>query len=223
MTIEHTAENGTTHKKTDIFSDIIIGLSDGLIVPFALVAGLTGIALSSWVIGIAGIATTLAGAIAMSVGGYRAAKGETVHHHHNPESEQEEILKEKKFLANIGLSEDMQEKAIEEMEKDKKLWVDFITKYENEKPDAARAGNSALNIGLSYAAGGLVPVLPYLFTSAPLQALMLSAIITLLCLFIFGYIKSKLTGKSALAGGLRAILAGAIAAGAAYGVARLFQ
>ena len=119
----------------------------------------------------------------------------------------------------------MQAKATEEIARDKKQWVDFMMKYELglDKPDPKRATKSALNIGLSYAVGGLVPLSPYFFTDTPLQALEISAILTLLCLFIFGYFKSRMTGVNPWWGALRVTLIGALAASAAFGVAKLFE
>ncbi len=119
----------------------------------------------------------------------------------------------------------MQSKATEEIAKDKKQWVDFMMKFELglDQPDTKRATKSALNIGLSYAVGGLVPLSPYFFVDTPLQALEVSAILTLLCLFIFGYFKSKITGVNPWWGAFRVTLIGALAASAAFGVAKLFE
>jgi VIT1/CCC1 family predicted Fe2+/Mn2+ transporter len=113
----------------------------------------------------------------------------------------------------------------EELSKDKDKWVDFMMKYELglEEPDSNRARNSALTIGLSYVVGGLIPLSPYFFTQAPLQGLPISAAITLVCLFVFGYIKSKVTGQPVWAGALKVMIIGAVAAAAAFVVARLFS
>src|SRR5213075_529393 len=136
-----------------------------------------------------------------------------------------EIDETKEFFANIGLSKELQEKATEEIAQDKKQWVDFMMKYELglEKPDPKRAGKSALNIGLSYIAGGLVPLSPYFFVDSPTEGLKISVLVTLLCLFIFGWFKSRITGVQPWWGALRVTLIGAVAAGAAFGVAKLFQ
>jgi VIT1/CCC1 family predicted Fe2+/Mn2+ transporter len=119
----------------------------------------------------------------------------------------------------------MQLKATEEISKDKKQWVDFMMKYELglDKPDPKRATKSALNIGLSYAAGGLVPLSPYLFLDTPTEALKISVVFTLICLFIFGFFKSRITGVNQWWGALRTTMIGAVAAGAAFGVAKLFE
>jgi len=92
-----------------------------------------------------------------------------------------------------------------------------------EKPDPKRARNSAFNIGFSYVLGGLVPLSPYFFISNSIEALEISVIITLICLFVFGYFKSKITGVSPLSGGLKVMMIGAMAAGAAFGIARLIE
>jgi vacuolar iron transporter family protein len=136
-----------------------------------------------------------------------------------------EIEETKEFFANIGLSPALQVKATEEIARDKKQWVDFMMKYELglEKPDPRRATKSALNIGLSYVVGGLVPLSPYFFTDTPILGLKISAAVTLLCLFVFGYFKSKMTGVSPLGGALKVMLIGAVAAAAAFGVAKLFE
>lgn len=214
-------------------TDIVIGMSDGLTVPFALAAGLSGAVSSTGIIVIAGIAEIAAGSIAMGLGGYLAGKTEIDHYNSElkreyeevelvPEKEKEEV---REFFGNLGLSEEVQHQAVEEIAKDKKKWVDFMMKYELglDKPDPKRATKSALNIGLSYAVGGLVPLTPYFFTNTPLDALKYSATITLICLFIFGYFKSRMTGVHPLKGALKVMLIGAVAASAAYGVAKIFE
>lgn len=214
-------------------TDIVIGMSDGLTVPFALAAGLSGAVESTGIIVIAGIAEIAAGSIAMGLGGYLAGKTEQDHYNSELKREFEEVArvpdKEKEevreFFQNLGLSEDRQHQAVEEIAKDKKKWVDFMMKYELglDKPDPRRAAKSALNIGLSYVIGGLVPLSPYFFSETPIEALKLSVIVTLICLFIFGYFKSRMTGVHPWGGALRVMLIGAVAAGAAFGVARLFE
>jgi len=212
--------------------DIVIGMSDGLTVPFALAAGLSGAVDSSSIIVIAGIAEVAAGSIAMGLGGYLA--GKTEQDHYNSEEKREyhevenlrerEIEETKEFFAKIGLSKELQDNATDEISRDKKQWVDFMMKYELglEKPDPKRATKSALNIGLSYIVGGLVPLSPYFFVTSPLEGLKISAIVTLICLFVFGYFKSKMTGINPWWGALRVMLIGAVAASAAFGVAKLF-
>ena len=220
-------------KSSDALTDIVIGMSDGLTVPFALAAGLSGAVDSTGIIVIAGIAEIAAGSIAMGLGGYLA--GKTEQDHYNSELKREfyevdnlrhkEVEETKEFFASIGLSEELQNKATEEIAQDKKHWVDFMMKYELglNKPDPKRATKSALNIGLSYVVGGLVPLSPYFFVHNPGDGLKISAAVTLLCLFIFGFFKSKITGVNALWGAVRVTLIGAVAAAAAFGVAKLFE
>ena len=220
-------------KSTDFLRDIVIGMSDGLTVPFALAAGLSGAVSDSRIIVIAGIAEICAGSIAMGLGGYLSGKTEQDHYDSEIKREYEEVdnmrgeeIKEtKEFFANIGLSESLQELATEEIAKDKDRWVDFMMKYELglEKPDPKRATKSALNIGLSYVAGGIIPLSPYFFISNSTEALEISVVATLVCLFIFGYFKSKITGINPWYGALRVTLIGAMAAAAAFGVAKLFE
>jgi VIT1/CCC1 family predicted Fe2+/Mn2+ transporter len=213
--------------------DIVIGMSDGLTVPFALAAGLSGAVSSTGIIVIAGIAEIAAGSIAMGLGGYLAGKTEIDHYNSElkreyqevelvPEKEKEEV---REFFQNLGLSKEIQQQAAEEIAKDKQKWVDFMMKYELglDKPDPKRATKSAMNIGLSYVVGGLVPLSPYFFTDTPVEALKISVLVTLICLFIFGYFKSRMTGIHPWAGALRVMLIGAVAAGAAFGVAKIFE
>jgi len=222
-------------QSSDILRDIVIGMSDGLTVPFALAAGLSGAVGQSHLnlIWIAGLAEVAAGSIAMGLGGYLAGKTEADHYNSElrreydevervPEREKDEV---KEFFSNLGLSGEVQERAMEEMTRDKDVWVDFMMKYELglDKPDPQRARKSAFNIGISYIVGGLIPLSPYFFVSDGLTGLKISAVITLFCLFLFGYFKSKLTGIPPLAGALRVMIIGALAAGCAFGVARLIQ
>jgi len=218
-------------KSSALLTDIVIGMSDGLTVPFALAAGLSGAVDNSSIIIIAGIAEIAAGSIAMGLGGYLA--GKTEQDHYNSEVKREydevenlrhkEIEETKEFFANIGLSEELQEKATEEISRDKDRWVDFMMKYELglEKPDPKRATKSALNIGLSYIAGGIIPLSPYFFIHDSSVALEYSVVATLICLFIFGFFKSKITGINPWKGAIRVMLIGAMAAGAAFGVSKM--
>ncbi|MEO6671254.1 MAG: VIT1/CCC1 transporter family protein [Ferruginibacter sp.] len=220
-------------KSSDFLKDVVIGMSDGLTVPFALAAGLTGAVGSSAIIVIAGIAEIAAGSIAMGLGGYLAGKTEQDHYrsevkreHHEVEHLRErEIQETKEFFANIGLSEEIQNKATEEIARDKDRWVDFMMKYELglEKPDPKRATKSALNIGLSYVVGGIIPLSPYFFIPLSSEALKYSVVATLACLFIFGYFKSRITGVNAIWGAIRVMMIGAVAAAAAFGVAKIFE
>lgn len=220
-------------QNSELLTDIVIGMSDGLTVPFALAAGLSGAVSSTGIIVIAGIAEIAAGSIAMGLGGYLAGRTEQDHYKSELKREYDEVenlrhleIKEtKEFFANIGLSEELQERATEEISRDKKHWVDFMMKYELglDRPDPRRATKSAMNIGLSYIAGGLVPLSPYFFVHSPLAGLKISIALTLICLFVFGWFKSKFTGVKPFNGAIRVAFIGAVAAGAAYSVAKLFN
>lgn len=220
-------------QSSDLLRDVVIGMSDGLTVPFALAAGLSGAVDSTGIIVIAGIAEIAAGSIAMGLGGYLAGKTEQDHYRSEEKREyhevehlrEREIAETKEFFANIGLSEEVQEKATLEIARDKDKWVEFMMKYELglDKPDPKRATKSAMNIGLSYIAGGLVPLSPYFFVDDPITGLGISAIVTLICLFVFGWFKSKMTGIPPFTGALKVTMIGALAAGAAFGVAKLLE
>jgi VIT1/CCC1 family predicted Fe2+/Mn2+ transporter len=220
-------------KSSDFLRDVVIGMSDGLTVPFALAAGLSGAVNSTTIIVIAGIAEIAAGSIAMGLGGYLAGKTEQDHYTSEVKREyyevdnlrHKEIEETKEFFANIGLSEELQEKATLEIAQDKDKWVDFMMKYELglEKPDPKRATKSALNIGLSYVVGGLVPLSPYFFIDEPIEALKYSVVFTILCLFVFGWFKSRITGVNPWMGAIRVSMIGALAAAAAFGVAKIFE
>lgn len=220
-------------QSSDLLRDIVIGMSDGLTVPFALAAGLSGAVDSNHLVVIAGLAEVAAGSIAMGLGGFLAGKTEIDHYNAElkreydeverlPEKEREEV---REFFDQLGLSPALQQQAVTELTKDKDRWVDFMMKHELglDKPDEKRARKSAFNIGLSYIIGGLVPLVPYFFIDNTLKGLQYSAIITLVCLFIFGYFKAKMTGINPFTGGLKVMFVGAIAAGAAFAIAKLIQ
>ncbi len=220
-------------KSSDLVTDIVIGMSDGLTVPFALAAGLSGAVSTTAIIITAGLAEVAAGSIAMGLGGYLA--GKTEQDHYNSEMERErmevEVVPEvekqevRDVFASMGLSKETQNLIADEMAKDKANWVDFMMRYELglEKPDPKRARNSAMNIGISYVVGGLVPLSPYFFTASPIDGLKYSCLITVICLFIFGFFKAKVTGQNPWAGAIRVTLIGSVAATAAFFIARLFN
>ena len=220
-------------KSSDLVRDIVIGMADGLTVPFALAAGLSGAVDSTHIIITAGIAEIAAGSIAMGLGGYLSGRTEMEHYKseeareyyevdHFPEKERAEV---KEIFAGYGIAEDVQDKIVDELSKDKKQYVDFMMRYELglEPPSANRARNSALTIGASYIVGGLIPLLPYVFLSNVHTGLWVSVGVTLLALLIFGYIKSRVTGQPPLKGAVNTMIIGALAAGAAFFIASLFQ
>ena len=220
-------------KSSDLLTDIVIGMSDGLTVPFALAAGLSGAVSNTSLITIAGIAEIAAGSIAMGLGGYLAGKTEQDHYNSELAREYDEIetktaVEEDEIriiFRDWGFSKQLQDQAVEEISKDKDRWVEFMMKHELglDQPDPKRAGKSAFNIGISYIFGGFVPLSPYFFIQDAFGALKVSVIVTLVCLFIFGYFKSKLTGVNPLNGGLKVMLIGAAAAGAAFMIAKLID
>ena len=218
---------------SDFVRDVVIGMADGLTVPFALAAGLSGAVDSTHIIITAGIAEIAAGSIAMGLGGYLSGRTEIEHYHseeareyfeveHFPDKERAEV---KEIFAGYGLSEPLQDKIVDELALNKKQYVDFMMRYELglDKPEPNRARNSALTIGISYIVGGLIPLLPYVFCSSVHKGLLVSAAVTLLALLIFGYIKSRVTGQPPLKGAINTMIIGALAAGAAYAIAKMIQ
>jgi vacuolar iron transporter family protein len=211
--------------------DFVIGMSDGLTVPFALAAGLSGAVDSTDIVITAGLAEIAAGSIAMGLGGYLAGRTEIEHYDSEEKREYEEIeklydveIKEtKEIFAEYGLSEELQDRIAREMSKNHTKWVDFMMRFELglERPDKHRAYQSALIIGASYVVGGLIPLSTYFFTSSASEGLVYSCIVTMICLVIFGLIKSKLTGQPLFKGAMRVTIVGAIAAAAAFGIAKL--
>ena len=221
-------------QSSDILTDIVIGMSDGLTVPFALAAGLSG-AVGDHVnlIWIAGIAEVAAGSIAMGLGGYLAGKTEIDHYNSELKKEywelehkrEREIQEVRDVFLGWGLTKETTEEATQEIIKDDKRWVEFMMKFELglEEPDPKRARKSAFNIGVSYVIGGMVPLMPYFFVSNSIDGLKISAVITLVCLYIFGFFKSKMTGINPWWGGVKVMFIGAIAAAAAFSIAKLIQ
>ena len=214
----------------DVVRDIVIGMSDGLTVPFALAAGLSGaVALTSIVV-TAGLAEVAAGSIAMGLGGYLAARSDAEHYANERAREEDEIVTmpedEEAEVAEVfreyGLGEE-QIRSIVTALKDKPVaWVDFMMRFELglEKPEPARARNSALTIALSYIVGGMVPLLPYMLMASVQRALWVSAVVTLIALFVFGYVKGRFTGKTPIRSAVQTTVVGGLAAGAAFLIAK---
>ncbi|MDP9048925.1 MAG: VIT1/CCC1 transporter family protein [Bacteroidota bacterium] len=220
-------------KSSDTIRDIVIGMSDGLTVPFALAAGLSGAVNSSGIVVTAGIAEIVAGSIAMGLGGFLAGKTEADHYTSELQREYEEIervpeqekFEVKQVFADFGLSEHLQTEIADEMAKDKDKWVEFMMRYELglEKPLANRATQSAVTIGISYIVGGIIPLSPYFFVADSQHALYYSCAITMVCLFVFGYFKSKVTGQPPISGAFKVLIIGALAAAAAFVMAKLIN
>lgn len=212
--------------------DIVIGMSDGLTVPFALAAGLSGTTVSSHIIVAAGLAEIAAGSIAMGLGGFLAARSDAEHYESELKREQDEVVKypeiERAEVADVFLAYGMTPEQIEPIlnvfESRPKEWVDFMMKFELglEKPDPRRAMTSALTIAGSYISGGMIPLFPYIFIKNPTTALGVSVSVTLTALAIFGYIKGRFTGINPFKGAAQTTLIGGIAATAAFILAKFF-
>lgn len=215
--------------------DIVIGMSDGLTVPFALAAGLTGAINSVGIIVTAGLAEIAAGSIAMGLGGYLAAKSDAEHYAREREREKLEVIEipeeEMREVAQVfhsyGLTQQQSAPIVEALSKHPKKWVDFMMRFELglEKPDPKRAVASAFTIAASYVAGGLIPLAPYIAATymknvTILMALLFSVGFTLLALFVFGFIKGRYTGTRPARSALQTALIGSVAAGAAFLIAR---
>jgi len=216
---------------TETVRDIVIGMSDGLTVPFALAAGISGAGAATNIVVTAGLAEIAAGSIAMGLGGYLAARTDVEHYETERQREVDETEqvpeKEKEEVAEIfreyGLSETNFKPVVNALSANRKNWVDFMMRFELglEKPDPKRAGQSALTIALSYIAGGLIPLSPYMLLSSLKSALWVSVGVTLLSLFLFGFFKGRFTGISPLRSGAQTISVGGLAAAVAFGLARL--
>ena len=215
---------------TEIIRDIVIGMSDGLTVPFALAAGLSGAVESTGIIITAGLAEVAAGAIAMGLGGYLAARTDTEHfasERAREEKETEEMPEEEAaevatVLRSYGLEDDKVLGVVASIRADKKRWVDFMMRFELglEEPNPKRARNSALTIALSYIAGGMVPLAPYFFITSVHTALLASVGVTLLALLVFGYVKGRFTTPKPFRSAWQTVVVGGLAAGAAFLIAK---
>jgi vacuolar iron transporter family protein len=213
--------------------DIVIGMSDGLTVPFALAAGLTSAAASTHVVVTAGLAEIAAGSIAMGLGGYLAARTDIEHYDNEvkrelwevdnlPEKEEDEV---RDVFRGYGMSEEQMTPVVNAIKADKQRWVDFMMRFELglERPEPKRARVSAWTIASSYIVGGLVPLLSYMVISDMMTALKVSVLVTLAALFVFGFIKGRFTGMNPFKGAVQTTLIGGVAAGAAFAIARLIS
>lgn len=216
---------------SETIRDVVIGMSDGLTVPFALAAGLSGAVDSSFVVLVAGIAEVAAGSIAMGLGGFLAARSESDHYKAElereyrevkelPERETEEV---REVFRSYGMEGEGLEKATAAVVSKPDSWVKFMMKEELglEEPDPKRALTSALTIGGSYILGGSLPLIPYALRLPLSSALLWSVVVTLIALLIFGAVKAKFTGISMFKGAWQTALVGGLAAGVAFGIARL--
>ncbi len=213
--------------------DVVIGLSDGLTVPFALAAGLSGAIASTHIVVLAGLAEIAAGSIAMGLGGYLAARGDAEHYASELAREQEEVVTRPndeaeeiyEIFAQYHVSREAATPVLEALQKNPAAYVDFMMRFELglEAPAANRAHRSALTIAAAYIAGGFIPLLPYMLVADNLHALRLSVVITLVALAVFGAIKGRLLGTGALRSALQTSLIGGAAAAVAYTLARLLN
>ncbi|MGA2411997.1 MAG: VIT1/CCC1 transporter family protein [Candidatus Binataceae bacterium] len=215
----------------EVVRDVVIGMSDGLTVPFALAAGLSGAVDNSHIVVVAGLAEVAAGSIAMGLGGYLAAKSDAEHYASErlrearevqeiPEEEAREI---QNVFADYGLSHEESGPVVQALTRKPKEWVDFMMRFELglEEPDPKRALQSALTIAGSYIAGGIIPLSPYMALHSARTALNFSVVVTLIALAVFGYIKGRFTGARAVRSASQTVVIGGLAAGAAFLLAKL--
>lgn len=237
-------------ESSEAVRDVVIGLSDGLTVPFALAAGLSGAVSSAHIIVLAGLAEIAAGSIAMGLGGYLAARGDAEHYASELKREQTEVVTRPddeaeeiyQIFDQYSVPREAATPVLAALQHNHPAYVDFMMRFELglEKPAANRAHRSAATIAASYVAGGLVPLLPYMFVHAPYMlnggdilvspliqttaaALRLSVVITLLALALFGALKGRLLDTGAIRSALQTTLIGGTAAAAAYGLAHLLN
>ena len=225
------AENHFTN--SDVVRDVVIGMADGLTVPFALAAGISGAVDSIHIIVVAGLAEIAAGAIAMGLGGYLAARTYEEHYINERKRELHEIdfmtererQETREIFQAYGLAGDNLDVVVRTLEKDKNKWADFMMRYElgMEEPNAKRAPISAITIGGSYILGGLIPLSSYMIMDTIHEALLISIASTLITLGIFGAVKGKLTGLHPVRGAIQTMLVGGMAAAVAFGIAKFIS
>jgi len=211
--------------------DVVIGMSDGLTVPFALAAGLSSAVAATHVVVTAGLAEVAAGCIAMGLGGYLAARSDAEHYASERTREEREIVdvpeaeatEVRDVLTSFGLTPEEAAPVVAALRTRPEAWRDFMMRFELglEEPDPRRALRSAATIGASYVVGGMVPLLPYFFTSTVTEALRISVIVTSIALLVFGFVKAGFTGTPRVRGAVQTFLIGGIAAAAAFLIARV--
>lgn len=216
----------------DVLRDVVLGMSDGLTVPFALAAGLSGAVAASHLVVTAGFAELTAGAIAMGLGGYLATRGQIEHYDSERTRETREIKElphvEEKEVVEIfeayGVTAEEVAPLVASLKKRPEVWADFMMRFELglERPNPRRAFSSAFTIGASYVAGGIVPLVPYMLLPTARSALYVSAACTVVALFVFGFVKGHFAGQRPLRSALQTAAIGTLAATAAFALARLF-
>jgi vacuolar iron transporter family protein len=220
-------------ESSETVRDVVIGMADGLTVPFALAAGITGAINASHLVIVAGLAEIAAGSIAMGLGGYLAARSDAEHYASERRREEREIVERVEderhevleILESYGLTRAESTPILTAFEAKPKVWVDWMMRFELglEEPEPGRAVRSAVTIAVSYIAGGLIPLTPYMLTPEASVALRFSVAATILALAIFGYVKGRFTGAPPLLSAARTTIIGGLAAGAAYSIARLIS
>jgi len=215
---------------SDIVRDVVIGMADGLTVPFALAAGLSGAIAQTSIVVTAGLAEIAAGSIAMGLGGYLAARSDADHYAAEQRREVQETIdkprEEMEEVADIfrayGMSEEQVTPVVEAMRRRPQQWVDFMMRFELglEKPEPGRARTSAMVIAGAYIAGGLIPLAPYMLIGRASTALWVSVVFTLIALAVFGWVKGRYTGARPFRSAIQTTLTGGLAAGAAFAIAR---
>lgn len=230
----HTEKHFTA---TDSVRDVVIGMSDGLTVPFALAAGISGALATnphaSTLVVTAGFAEIAAGSIAMGLGGYLAARTDAKHYASErereiretvelPDVEVEEVTK---VFRDYGLTDAQMAPVVSAITSDQKHWVDFMMRFELglEEPQPTRARISAFTIAMSYIVGGLIPLAPYILLSDVQIGLWCSVGVTLLALAVFGFVKGRFTGINPIKGAVQTVVIGGLAAGAAFLIAKLIS
>lgn len=231
MTNHHHTEHHFS--ASDRVRDIVIGMADGLTVPFALAAGITGASVAIDIVVTAGIAEIAAGSIAMGLGGYLAGRTECQHYWAEAAREEMEIrnvphrerMEVIEIMQRYGVTEEECGPMLKGLERNPVAWRDFMMRFELglEEPSPSAAKKSALTIALSYLVGGFIPLSPYMLLKDADSALQVSALLTLSALFIFGYFKGHFTGTGALPSAFQTLAIGGLAAGAAYLLARLIS
>jgi VIT1/CCC1 family predicted Fe2+/Mn2+ transporter len=217
-------------QKPKIIRDIIIGMADGLTVPFALAAGLAGSVQNTTMVVVAGLAEIAAGSIAMGLGGYLAVRSDAEHYEAELCREEREIEKDpdqkREEVARVfrqwGFQGKALDAAVDVITSDRQRWLNFMLKNKLglEKPEPTRARDSSITIGLSYIAGGAIPLLPYVLIHSPATAVLLSVVVTLFALLVFGYIRGRVVGVPPVRSALQTTAVGGIAALVAYAAAR---
>ncbi len=212
-----------------VVRDLVLGMADGLTVPFALAAGLAGAEAATTIIVVAGLAEIAAGAVAMGLGGYLAARSEAEHYESERAREHREVCEKPdaevaevvEVLETYGVRPEEARPLVESLRRDPQRWVDFMMRFELglERPDPRRALRSALTIGGAYVAGGLIPLWPYMLWRRPLAALLVSAAVTAVALAGFGWVKGRFTGARPLRSAVQTVLIGGLAATVAFLIA----